>query len=308
MLSEYDKNRILGCILGLAVGDALGMPAQSLTPEDIEEEFGSITDYFPSVHRGLGAGQFTQDTMQTTCFLLSLIDMGRFDLDDISRKLILWFEEKQIRGMSNDLEKIIIKLNEGADPKSSGLKGDSAKTSDVLLRGLLVGLFNAKRPDRIPEDSRLVTRITHNDLEAVRCTLTVAFITSAIFNNAQPDWILPQTLEYMNEGHVRNYLELTEQLLLNENQNNHLVYGYDDDYGPVLGRALYSFLATPEDFSSTVLSAISGGGQTSTAGALAGAFSGLYNGLGAIPEKWINELEQNVGLRDLALEFCEILG
>ena len=50
--------------------------------------------------------------------------------------------------------------------------------------------------------------------------------------------------------------------------------------------SLYSFLRSPEDYWETVRTAIVVGGDVDTTAAMAGAISGAYLGLDAIPERW----------------------
>ncbi|MFQ6672883.1 MAG: ADP-ribosylglycohydrolase family protein, partial [Candidatus Tectimicrobiota bacterium] len=54
--------RTLGCLLGGAVGDALGAPVEGMTRRQIRDRFGLITDYLPE---RFGAGVWTDDTQLT---------------------------------------------------------------------------------------------------------------------------------------------------------------------------------------------------------------------------------------------------
>ena len=64
--------------------------------------------------------------------------------------------------------------------------------------------------------------------------------------------------------------------------------------------AIYSFLRHPDSFEKTVTYAISLGGDTDTIGAMAGAMSGAYLGIEAIPAEWQIKLENQEYITELA--------
>ena len=69
------QNMIRGCIFGTAIGDALGMPSEGMSRENIREEFGRISEYHDSKSRfskGLFKGNWTDDTKLTIANFVSL--------------------------------------------------------------------------------------------------------------------------------------------------------------------------------------------------------------------------------------------
>jgi ADP-ribosylglycohydrolase len=71
--------------------------------------------------------------------------------------------------------------------------------------------------------------------------------------------------------------------------------------------AIYAFLAHPNSFAEAVLYAVKLGGDTDTIGAMCGAIAGAYHGLDAIPNNWLNALENSTHGRDDALELASEL-
>ena len=71
-------DRFKGCFLGLAAGDALGMPTEGYTAEEIRSKFGPVRDMLPApechFHTGLLAGQYTDDTEETLILAESMIE------------------------------------------------------------------------------------------------------------------------------------------------------------------------------------------------------------------------------------------
>src|SRR2546421_120354 len=100
--SEFE--RALGALYGLAIGDALGMPTQLLSPEDVDRRFGSITWFQPApddhpIAAGLPAGHVTDDTEQALLIARLLIDgHGRIDPHALAHALADWEREMVRRG------------------------------------------------------------------------------------------------------------------------------------------------------------------------------------------------------------------
>jgi ADP-ribosylglycohydrolase len=67
-----------------------------------------------------------------------------------------------------------------------------------------------------------------------------------------------------------------------------------------LAIALYCFLKNPKDYEKTVIMAANTNGDSDSNASITGAISGAYNGIRAIPEKWIKEVENSKLLRKTA--------
>ncbi len=79
------QDRAMGALMGVALGDALGMPAQTLTRSEIQKHYGTITSFVPPyddhpVSHGLGTAMVTDDTEQTLLLAQHIIaSPDRFD-------------------------------------------------------------------------------------------------------------------------------------------------------------------------------------------------------------------------------------
>src|SRR5256885_13685039 len=99
-----ELNSALGALYGLAIGDALGMPTQLLSPEDVDRRFGTITWFQPApddhpIAAGLPAGHITDDTEQALLIARLLIDgHGRIDPHTLANALAHWEREMVRRG------------------------------------------------------------------------------------------------------------------------------------------------------------------------------------------------------------------
>ena len=99
------RSRALGALYGLAIGDALGMPVQSLSRAEIVARYGPLIGEFcpgPDGHplaAGLPAGSVTDDTEQAMLLArLVVAGGGEVDAADLARDLLAWEESMRARG------------------------------------------------------------------------------------------------------------------------------------------------------------------------------------------------------------------
>src|SRR5688572_20517464 len=97
-------DRALGTLVGAALGDALGMPTQTLSPPEIKATYGEVTDFTAPtgdhpVSRGLCAGAVTDDTEQTLLLAETLLASGP-SFDDLKwvEALVRWEDDIRARG------------------------------------------------------------------------------------------------------------------------------------------------------------------------------------------------------------------
>ena len=95
--------KIQAGLLGVMIGDAMGMPVETMKPEEIlsATEGQGITTFTDAIQKGiknqsnLNAGETTDDWQLTKKIALSLIEIGGFDLEDIAAKHIKAYHESQ---------------------------------------------------------------------------------------------------------------------------------------------------------------------------------------------------------------------
>ena len=141
-------DRALGALVGGAIGDALGMPTQLLSPAQIKASYGFVDSFIsPSddhpVSKGLGAGTITDDTEQALLLGRILLESGdSFDHKRWVNALIAWERDVKLRG-SYDLlgpstKRAIDAINSGVPPEEAGRDGD---TNGAAMRIAPVGIM-----------------------------------------------------------------------------------------------------------------------------------------------------------------------
>lgn len=300
--------RFEGCLTGLAIGDALGMPVEGLPPESIRKRYGKVDDFLPAPHRGLGPGQFTDDTQMMLIHAESIVEKGRVDPEDLARRFVRWLMEENPRGIGHTTLKAILRLKQGASWRESGEEGEFAAGNGVAMRIAPVGLLNAWTPERLKEDVEKAGIITHRNPEALKGGLAVAYAVARLASGADHKGLLEDVCEFVGPCRVTDNLRKAGEFLNRkiEPEQALRILGTGGYVVETVASAFYCFLLTPEDFKASVITAVMGGNDADTTAAITGALSGALNGLSAIPGQWVERVEQSNYIRSLARSIYEL--
>ncbi|MFH0020902.1 ADP-ribosylglycohydrolase family protein [Pseudomonas fluorescens] len=183
-------NRALGAFYGLALGDALGMPTQSLSRETIQARFGQITDLqdagpLQPIAANMPKGSITDDTEQAILVGQLLVEgKGHIEPAILAQRLIEWEAEMQAKG-SQDLlgpstKRAIELILAGHSPEEAGRYGT---TNGAAMRITPVGIA-ADVADRERFIAAVVQacQVTHNTTLGISSAAAVAAVVSAGVN------------------------------------------------------------------------------------------------------------------------------
>ncbi|MBZ9797799.1 ADP-ribosylglycohydrolase family protein [Mesorhizobium sp. ES1-4] len=180
-------DRAMGALAGGALGDALGMPTQLLSPARIAELYGHVEDFVAPfadhpVSKGLLAGTITDDTEQALLLGRILIESGdSFDHARWVNALLEWEREVKARG-SYDLlgpstKRAIDAINNGVPAEEAGRSGD---TNGAAMRIAPVGIMMPLGPlDAFVGKVAETCRATHNTSIAIASAAAVAAAVSS---------------------------------------------------------------------------------------------------------------------------------
>ena len=179
-------DRAMGALVGGALGDALGMPTQLLSPARIAELYGHVEGFIAPfadhpVSKGLLAGTVTDDTEQALLLGRILVESGeRFDHARWVNALLDWEREVKARG-SYDLlgpstKRAIDAINNGVPAQEAGRGGD---TNGAAMRIAPVGIMMLLEPlDAFVAKVAETCRATHNTSIAIASAAAVAAAVS----------------------------------------------------------------------------------------------------------------------------------
>lgn len=294
---EYPTaDRVAGALLGTAVGDALGLPREGLSPRRASLLFGPP----PLRHRFLsGRGMISDDTEHAALTAQALL---RFpdDPDDFARSLArglrYWFLGLPA-GVGWATLRSVVRLWMGVPPRRSGVRSAG---NGPAMRAPLLGACLARTPDRRDAFVRASTLLTHADPRAERGARLVAtaaawgagrgpegvraseFLAGVRRESGEDDAELGGALDRMEEHLARGSTPAEFAAAIGLARG---VTGYVYHTVPV---ALYCWLRFPGDFRRAVEEAVALGGDADTVGAVAGGIVGATVGASGIPSEWID--------------------
>lgn len=198
-------DRAAGALAGVALGDAMGMPSQTLTRAAIHQAYERITDFIAPmdghpVSHGLEAAQFTDDTEQTL-LLAKLLIQGEFTDTAWATALLEWEKDVRARGLHDLLgpssKAALESLMAGVPSAETGLRGT---TNGAAMRIVPVGISIPFVGARLVDKVEAVCRVTHATGEAVGGAAAVASVISQGLSGLDFDATLEGALEAARMG------------------------------------------------------------------------------------------------------------
>ncbi len=297
-----NEDKFLGCLLGLAIGDALGMPVEGWSRERIEERFGRLDGYHPRVFPDgteVKAGEFTDETE----FALSIVESvttnrGALDPDNIGARLLYLVRGESRRWMSPETLVALDAAEESLN-FAVALDEDAPASGDVATRGVPVGLLYAVgRFDEagLRRDAERVTRLTHGSPAAIAGATAVAYgINLAVRGDLPPDRWAGETARFLGGGELADALTRSSELRGDATPVDEAIaaLGSGSPARESVAAGFYAAMAA-EVFEDAVLTAVNAGGDADTIGAIAGALAGAAGGASGIPQPLIDDLEGRI--------------
>ena len=316
-------SRALGALYGLAIGDALGMPTQSLSRAEIEARYGGlVTTFWPGppdhpLAAGLPAGTVTDDTEQAVLLAQLVIEGdGETDPGELAGRLLAWEESMRARG-SHDLlgpssRRALAALAAGASVDEAGRYG---VTNGAAMRVTPLGVATPARDlpllvDRVVGASRL----THNTGLALAGAAAVAAAVSAgIDGSPLPEataLAVNAATSAAGRGHWAAGADVGSRIAwaaglvtgLDRDQASDIVYrlvGTSLAAQESVPAAFAVAAAVPDDPWLACRVAASLGGDSDTIAAMTGAICGACHGAQAFPQE---ALDTVASVNDLSLE------
>lgn len=206
-------DRACGALAGIAIGDALGMPAQTLTRDEIYSHYGVISTFVAPfdghpVSHGLDAAQVTDDTEQSFLLAKRLIE-GKGKIDEMlwANDLLAWEEDVRVRGLRDLLgpsSKAALDAMLAGKPAAEA--GKNGTTNGAAMRIAPVGIAVSLRPmphfiDRVEQ----ACRTTHNTGEAIAGATAVAAVISCGISGDSFDVAVRQALQAAESAQLRGF-------------------------------------------------------------------------------------------------------
>ena len=289
-------DRVAGCLVGLAIGDALGAPLEFMARREVRRKFPEgLRDMIPSAL--WDAGEYTDDTQMALLIAESLIEEKGFVALDIARQFQYWAQTAKDVGIQT--RAVVNMARYGEDPEGCSSQyfadhADSSAGNGALMRCAPIALFFLDSHNDLVKFSRASARLTHGDPKAQSsCVILNSWIRGAILTAVRDGRTRALALLDASESLVWRKLESIETYQEEEISSS----GYTVH---TLEAAAWSFLTT-ESFEEAVVRAANLGDDADTVAAVCGALAGAYYGYSAIPERWRMQLRDEHQIRQIAL-------
>jgi ADP-ribosylglycohydrolase len=298
------KEQFSGCLIGQCLGDALGFPVEGYPHSVCKRYIEDIVRYSgwkKIARRTVAFGQYTDDSQLARELLISYVRCNGFDPEDYAGRIADIFSQGKIVGGGRATWEAALRLAEGIPWHEAGTPGPSAGNGSAMRAGP-VGLMFFDDAQALIQAAHDQGRITHKDPRCCAGAVAIAGAVSVALQHSpvDPGHFLSQLSEMVApidaglSNALRSLIDwvgLDPADTINEIANAGYAPGYTQDWqgvtpfvtGSVLW-SIYAFLHTPEHYMETIYSAVEVGGDVDTTGAMAGAISGAYLGIGAIPD------------------------
>lgn len=330
-MNDKRADRALAALQGLAIGDAMGMPTQSMPRAWIARHYGLVHGFHASgdeqpIAPNMAAGTITDDTEQVLLLARLLIaGGGTIDQRGYADALIEWERDMRARG-SRDLlgpstARAIELIQSGVDP---ALTGRTGTTNGAAMRVTPIGIaFPSDDLDRFVDAVEASALISHNTSLGISSAAAVAAAVSAGIAGADFDQAMARAVEAARIGARRGAWiaggSIAERIVhacaLVANREGEDLIGIATD---VIGTSVASQESVPvafalawrfQDRPELALShAVSVGGDTDTIGAIAGAILGATARSAPWPQASIDLIERinGIALRPVATDLLAL--
>jgi len=293
--------KYLGCLLGSALGDAIGEMAFRFREEE-------------RLRAAIGAApqlRYTDDTAMALGLAESLAEMRGLDPQHLGRTFHRHFNREPWRGYASGpptIFQMVEKTGLGYEEAACRLFGGQGSLGNgAAMRVAPLGLFYHAAPD-LYEQAAAAAAVTHahpvaQDGAAVQASAVALALQLDPRKPFPQDTFLRRLLNLTKTPEIKEKLSLVRVLLKSRAPAAKAadILGKSVMVHESLPFALYAFLAWPHSFEDCLLTVVLHGGDRDTLGAMAGAVSGAYLGAEAIPAIWLEKLENRGLIERLAL-------
>jgi len=295
------RNRCLGAIVGFAAGDALGMPAEFLSREQIRRYYGKPISGFLKAHPGhasdfLAEGSYTDNTQTMLATAECLLECKKMDPARQADALLSWYQNTVPHRTPSTANLRACKHIENGRPWTKS--GVFSSGCAAAMRMIPIGIFYNRCPEELTRAALDDCIITHNEPRARAASVSVAYLIARLLQSDERSRPADQVLEAAD--HIARLDEDLAAMLRWSTQITDLPpeealfeIGTSSDAIETVPAAVYCFLKHPRNFSAAVLPAVNAGDATDSIGALTGSFVGMLAGIHAIDNHLVRGLENS---------------
>ncbi|MCY1659525.1 ADP-ribosylglycohydrolase family protein [Chryseobacterium sp. SL1] len=306
------ENTIKAGIFGVCVGDALGVPVEFKSRENLKvfpvenmREFGSWNQ---------PKGTWSDDSSLTLCIAEELTK--GYDLEKIGQSFVKWVKyghwtaHGRLFDIGGTTRHSVARLIKGESAKFSGNIFEEDNGNGSLMRTLPLAFYlkDEENIEKLYQTVKEVSAITHGHFRSVFACFVYVIFAIELIKGKDKKQAYHHTQEVALQfaeiqGFNPKEIQLFDRVLKND------ISEYHEDSISSGGYVLHSLEASlwcflnSENYTEAVLKAVNLGEDTDTTGAITGGIAGIYYGFESIPKEWVNVLARKEDIEKL----CEKL-
>jgi ADP-ribosyl-[dinitrogen reductase] hydrolase len=295
------QDRFRGCLLGLAIGDAVGTTLEFR----MRGSFETLTDMVGGGPFRLEPGEWTDDTSMALCLAKSLIERQAFDARDQMDRYVRWLREGYMSSngrcfdIGNTVANALKRYRQTGEPYAGSEDPRSAGNGSLMRLAPVVLYFSRGPRQEVLKYAELSSRTTHGARECLdACRLFAELLLraldgaprEAILFGHEPGLVSSPKIAAIARG---DYREKSEAEIRG---TGYVVQS--------LEAALWCFLNT-DSFEAAILRAANLGDDADTTAAICGQIAGAYYGESGTPAHWLERLVMADEIREMAVRLTE---
>jgi ADP-ribosyl-[dinitrogen reductase] hydrolase len=301
-------DRYNGCLIGLAIGDALGAPVEFKKAG----EFKPVSTFESGGSFNLSAGQWTDDTSMALCLADSLVEKAAFDPIDQLERYVKWYREGYMSStghcfdIGTTTEAALKDFESTRQPYRDAASLPKASNGSIMRLAPVVLAFR-QNPQTAIHFCGLSSKTTHPAKDSVdACRYLGALMWGAI-NGEKKEVLLSKNyfplLEKSNDEPLSESIQaIAAGSFKKKNPPDIKGTTYATD---CLEAALWAFYHTT-DFEHGCLKAVNLGDDADTTGAVFGQIAGSFYGFQSIPPEWREGLFASKLITDTAMKLLQL--
>jgi ADP-ribosylglycohydrolase len=289
--------RVRGGLMGLLVGDALGVPYEFKPPSAIPAHHDiemTPPPGCPRTYASVPAGTWSDDGALALCLSASLLECGRLDPEDLGRRFVDWMTtgymavDRRVFDIGIQTGAALRRLQRGVPALDAGSTQSATNGNGSLMRVLPLALWHAGDDAALIVDAMHQSRVTHGHVRAQLCCALYCLVARRLLQGHGADDAWSFAIDTLTTWCARDRAlahELRTEILHGRYRASPTGSGYVVD-------TLWSARAClgAADYEGCVRAAIALGNDTDTTAAVAGGLAGVLHGAQGIPARWMRAL------------------
>lgn len=292
-------DQVVGGLVGNAIGDALGLPVEFKSREELKANPVFEMQSFGS-HMTV-QGTWSMNTSMIIALMESIRGCGRINQSDILHKMSRWLHladytvGAEVINSNPTIAMAVERFKKGYDLDECGDAFEFATDNGALVRILPIAFlcynYNIQGKARY-NLVKSVTRLTHATEKCILANMIFVNYACYLLEGYYPavalQKIQKEDYSFFSEACVDSFSRILKKNLTElpeEEIRSH------SGVIETLEAAIWS-LVTTRNFEQAVMTAVNLGHDTDTIGALTGGLAGLYYGMQCIPKRWLDKLKR----------------